>query len=199
MLSEETITMACNEVESRFQQLWSAEDNSDEQPPNLLYHYSSAEGLLGIIQSRQLWATNALYLNDTSEISDALEVFRSELESVPLNLGEMAGFLSQGIPEYSEQAPLDHFVVSFCEGGDLFSQWRGYGSQGTGYSIGFHSSALLAASKSGQHTLRGSCTLRRVKYLQNQKIELMRKRIDILRGILEPLRDKLEPTDDLGL
>ena len=32
--------------------------------PSPLYHYTSQAGLFGIIQDRQIWATNVLFLND---------------------------------------------------------------------------------------------------------------------------------------
>jgi hypothetical protein len=195
MLNDDMIGKACDEVESRFQELSNAEQNS-EQPPPLLHHYTSAEGLLGIVQTRQLWATNAFYLNDTSEVSDALGFFRSELES--LKLGEHASLSCQNIWLHSKDVPLDHFIVSFCKDGDLLGQWRRYGSRGTGYSIGFHTSALLAAAQRERNSFQGGCTLRRVKYLPDQKVEMMRKRVEILRGILEPLRDELEFKDEDG-
>jgi hypothetical protein len=34
-------------------------------------------------------------------------------------------------------------VASFCSGGDLLSQWRGYGSYGSGFAIGFDTRTLL--------------------------------------------------------
>ena len=38
-----------------------------EKPPSILYHYTSQEGLLGIIKNREVWATDISYLNDTKE------------------------------------------------------------------------------------------------------------------------------------
>lgn len=35
---------------------------------NLLYHYTDASGVLGILRNNSIWATNALYLNDAEEI-----------------------------------------------------------------------------------------------------------------------------------
>jgi hypothetical protein len=37
------------------------------KPEGLLYHYTDQKGLLGILESKQLWATHYRYLNDTSE------------------------------------------------------------------------------------------------------------------------------------
>ncbi|GAF99954.1 unnamed protein product, partial [marine sediment metagenome] len=33
----------------------------------IVYHYTSLEGLIGIINSQRIWATDILYLNDASE------------------------------------------------------------------------------------------------------------------------------------
>jgi len=193
MLSEEKIKGLCREIESRFDELSNSEANAEEQPPSILYHYTSAEGLLGILQTRELWATNVLYLNDASELSDAREVFRSELDSAQLGLGGITEILSKRIPFYSMDIPIEHFVASFCEDGDLLGQWRAYSSRGTGYSVGFGSGALRAAARRKENNLRGACTLRKVKYNQNQKVEMIGRRIAILRETLAPLAGDLEP------
>ncbi len=198
MLSD-LINRLCGEIDSRFQELSNLEATDEEQPPPCLYHYTSAQGLLGIIQSGELWATNVLYLNDASELLDANEVLASELETEPVKLGDAdASYMQKFIPGHSEGVPLDHFVVSFCETGDMLGQWRAYGA-GNGYSIGFHSSALLAAAREEQNNLRGGCTLQKVKYQRNQKEEMIRKRIEILRTILEPVSNELKVKSDEDL
>jgi hypothetical protein len=186
MLDEELITKVCNEIESRFEELSQAEAAEEEQPPGYLYHYTTAQGLLGIVQSRQIWATNVLYLNDASELSDARDILRAVLDSEPLDLLDNAATFSQNIPAYSEALPMDHFIVSFCEDGDLLGQWRGYGSQGTGFSIGFSTATFAAAAIRKENKDRGSCTLRKVKYGQAEKTELIRKRLLIVRSVIEP-------------
>jgi hypothetical protein len=42
--------------------------------PQDLYHYTSANGLVGMLQDNRLWATNASYLNDFSELLYAQEL-----------------------------------------------------------------------------------------------------------------------------
>jgi hypothetical protein len=36
--------------------------------PAILYHYTAADGLLGMLQSHQIWATNVRFINDRSEL-----------------------------------------------------------------------------------------------------------------------------------
>ena len=33
-----------------------------------IYHYTSAEGLMGIVQNKELWFTNIYFLNDNQEV-----------------------------------------------------------------------------------------------------------------------------------
>jgi hypothetical protein len=89
MLGDDQVQEICREIESRFESL-TAEEAAAEKPPDVLHHYTSSEGLLGIIQAHELWATNVLYLNDASELSDAARILQDELESTPLRPEEYA-------------------------------------------------------------------------------------------------------------
>lgn len=201
MLGDDKIQGVCQEIESRFKELTAAEVTAEADElrgvrGDVLYHYTSADGLLGIIQTREIWATNVLYLNDSSELSDGAESLTSELDSTPLSAWADDDFASMALSSYSKDAPVDHFVVSFCENGNLLSQWRGYGASSTGYSIGFRASALFSAANRTENNSPGECAFRKVKYGPHQKREMMRKRIAIVNEILKPLAGELEPTDD---
>ena len=49
--------------------------------PERLYHYTNPKGLLGIAQSRVLWASNIRYLGDSSEYLHAVQLALSVVES----------------------------------------------------------------------------------------------------------------------
>jgi hypothetical protein len=49
------------------------------RPPGPLYHYTNQRGLLGIIRSKEIWATHTQYLNDTREFLHAMQAMRNEL------------------------------------------------------------------------------------------------------------------------
>ena len=96
-----------------------------------LYHYTSVNGLRGIIDSGNIWATHLGFLNDLSEgrAARADEAFRARLE------------------ETDKRAPL--FIASFCRHQEphqrkngLLSQWRGYAGEGGGYCVVFDEAAL---------------------------------------------------------
>ena len=52
--------------------------------PRYLYHYTNAQGLLGMLQSNRIWATNSRFMNDPTEIAYATSLVREIMESVLL-------------------------------------------------------------------------------------------------------------------
>lgn len=111
------------------------------RPPDTLYHYTTSSGLIGIVGSRKLWATNALYLNDTTEMSYGYTIIRDNVKSARERSDDpdYSAFLQQaeGMLDDPNGPARDCYVTCFCERGDLLSQWRAYGNRGGGYSIGF--------------------------------------------------------------
>jgi hypothetical protein len=109
----------------------------------ILYHYTDANGLLGIVKSRELWATHILHLNDSSEYSHAVQVAAKQTKKGLLS-AELTEALKMLVPastvnpeEVNETAPCLPFVVSLSQNGDQLSQWRAYCPDGNGFSIGF--------------------------------------------------------------
>jgi hypothetical protein len=47
-----------------------------EPVDDMVYHYTTAEGLKGIIESRCLWATNVNFLNDVSEYNHGMQILK---------------------------------------------------------------------------------------------------------------------------
>ena len=47
-----------------------------EPPSQELFHYTSMEGLRGVVAGKTLWATNIEFLNDTSEFRHGEEVLK---------------------------------------------------------------------------------------------------------------------------
>lgn len=140
-----------------------------EEHPELM-HYTTADGLTGIVTSKILWVTHARFLNDSEEVIGFLDnrlprILKSELETYVSTSEELSAQVlaaSQhgydlvdewlkkfcaGFKDAQEQTQ-DHYVVSFCTASDgwisrngLLSQWRGYGQDG-GYAIVFDTKGL---------------------------------------------------------
>ena len=121
-------------------------DRLREPEPNLprrLFHFTDPRGLVGILSSGRLWASNADFLNDSSEPAHALGVLKAALDEVvgglrPGSAAERAfnGCWDWAMNLYRAEGP---HVYVFCmsEHDDLLSQWRSHGAQGAGYALGF--------------------------------------------------------------
>lgn len=134
--------------------------------PDTIFHYTDSSGLLGILEKRELWATHYCCLNDPSELASGERIVESELAKlVESMVGDtLKHAFVDGVRSWYMAQPLrtlyEVFIASFSENGDDLSQWRAYGSDGFGYSIGF---AIQPDSKGdiagGLH-----CTLRQCVY-----------------------------------
>jgi len=93
-----------------------------------LYHYTSLEAFVSIIESGALWATHIRYLNDTSEQRLAWGLIRERMRSLRGMSDETRNENIEFYCKTLESPPHeDFFIASFsCDGGDRLSQWRGY-------------------------------------------------------------------------
>lgn len=111
--------------------------------PESLYHYTNVNGLTGILSSESIWATNARYLNDTSELNyGRMLVSRVVSERVEL----LSGHTQKWLAEFADLVhhafdTTETYVACFCEREDLLSQWRAYGSS-RGFALGFTAARL---------------------------------------------------------
>ncbi len=109
---------------------------------NILYHYTSLEGLLGIINSQSMWASHCEYLNDSSEYKHALEFAKNFAGFIHYEDEYLSGFawtLNEALGNMHES---HIYISSFSEVPDLLSQWRGYCPKGEGVCIGFNKKLL---------------------------------------------------------
>jgi hypothetical protein len=128
-----------------------------QRPPGPLYHYTDANGLLGILQEKELWASNALHLNDAGEVSHGLTLLSQEIEKLlalavtfPSDMKDAIKYWQNDLRKEAAEGPL---VVSFSEVPDQLSQWRAYCRDGSGYSIGFGLGDLQFAMSSSKFLL----------------------------------------------
>ncbi len=110
----------------------------NQAEPELLYHYTTLDGFLGIIRNSELWATDIRYLNDTSEYRMAPGLAVDKMfEAMDLE-GENKELIDSYTP-LIVQTGKPVYVASFSAeiSGDDLSQWRAYGGQHSGICLGF--------------------------------------------------------------
>jgi hypothetical protein len=108
-----------------------------DRPPNIIYHYTDVNGLIGLIDSGCIWATHVSRLNDASEnmhgFNLVIEHVRANLPiaSRPLIEKALLGLRS-----------VDTYVACYSTKSDLLSQWRNYTGTKVGYSLGLETSQM---------------------------------------------------------
>lgn len=150
------------------------------RPPDVLHHYTDSAGLLGILESKELWATNIYYLNDSSELHYALDLINQCFDR---RLGRNQN--RHHVELLSEaktillifKASVDAFVVCFCAKDNLLSQWQTYASKGEGYSIGIKSEFFTREIDSPL-TSQPQIRLRQIEYDRGRQEQITYEFID---------------------
>ena len=131
-------------------------NNEEMTVPEKLYHYTSKEGFLGIIENKTLWASNILYMNDEKETRIPFEICKELLEEDKnANAKEEIDHLDEELKKllFKELIGLETYVISFSEKKDDLNMWRAYGDNASGICIEFNSDSLLKVLKENQEKM----------------------------------------------
>ena len=116
-----------------------------------LFHYTTQEGLLGIVSSKSLWVTSVRHLSDSTEFAYTVELVRETLNrKLRGEKGPYSSYYAGILGKLDALKDMTLFVGSFSEEGDLLSQWRAYGSSGIGFSVGFQYEYLRSLAEAQQ-------------------------------------------------
>ena len=121
------------------------------EPPAQLYHYTDYNGANGIIESKTLWLTKLAYLNDTSELQLAITLFQQAANAVSKDIkdADKREFVQEAAHQIESFQNTNICVGSFCEDGDLLSQWRSYSNGGKGVALEFNAQQIKQSSIDG--------------------------------------------------
>ena len=127
--------------------------------PERLYHYTDNHGILGIMKSKNIWATEARYLNDQMEIEKAKKYVQLFLSNLRSNSSTQFSPDEVKLLEVLEHEALATrpgvCVASFSEDRDQLAQWRAYGGEGS-FCLDL-SSRLLQECAVSQDYVLGRC------------------------------------------
>lgn len=142
-----------------------------------IYHYTDANGLIGIIRNKTLWATDIRFLNDHMELYAGIE------STIKLSK-EMADTCQQSSDHVYNSAKKIYelfpnilkknlarrciYITSFSKSRDNLRQWMSYCPPNGGYAISFNKEKILISGKKERKN-KVVCRLEEVDY-QGEKI-----------------------------
>jgi hypothetical protein len=138
----------------------------------MLYHYTSLDGLIGIINGNSVWASHCKYLNDSTEYIHALNFPISLSNDIYMEDDYLSPFGFSMRKALDEMKHNDVYVSSFSEKSDLLSQWRGYCPPGRGVCIGFNRDVLE------NFCLANNLNLNKCIYSETEQLQEMKKLIN---------------------
>lgn len=110
-----------------------------------LYHYTSGQGLFGILDNAELHCSNVNFMNDPSENT----YFSSLLDQVVKD-SENAKLIHDSLFNQTYQDAFinssEMFVASFCKNNDSLSMWNYY-AKGNGYNLGIDIDKVIEDNK----------------------------------------------------
>jgi hypothetical protein len=129
-------------------------------PVSEIWHYTDAEGLVGILKSGQLWCTQVsgqLWCTQVSCLNDSLEqryfgdlvhaaVKARRAKNTDADIAILLRIADDSL-DGRDFSAAGNFVACFSEVEDDLGQWRGYGGGQCGYSVGFRFDGILEALK----------------------------------------------------
>jgi len=130
-------------------------DFATKSPPSELFHYTTVDSFLTIINSKHMLATERSFLNDPQEFEWGLRAFNEHINAASAHQYS-SGFIEQVRVALQDKAQDDLrlFVLSLSAKPDLLSQWRAYTGDGCGVAVGFSGSTLRDRAGFGEHVLR---------------------------------------------
>lgn len=152
-------------------------------PAPVLHHYTTASGLLGIVDSSSLFLSDAEFLNDQSELTYARGIVGDVLRRAAIpddaDIQKMIRAVIDNFEDPHSEAlvPVRFYLASFCEDGNLLSQWRAYAASGAGYALGFHGQELANAAWQAD-TTKG-VQLRKVVYNPEEQASIVERIVNL--------------------
>ena len=124
--------------------------------PNILYHYTTQDGLLGITKSKELWASKIQYMNDQQEFLLMFDIAKEKLQKKLSNNSLNKEFIEEinhDIHYWGSLKNLNIFAMSLTSEKDCLELWRGYSPNNPGFAIGFDTRQLLSIARGNDFIL----------------------------------------------
>lgn len=137
-------------LEKQFHEEVGKRIRENHEAGQVLYHYTSLNSLMGMIESNRLWMSKGTFLNDSNElvyfsgiVENVIEKMKkvSEQPLSQLFILELEKAMQVFLNEINENG-LEVYIFSLSHTQDSLALWYNY-AEGEGYNIGFQAEDLL--------------------------------------------------------
>lgn len=132
---------------------------NQEQKPEVFYHYSALESLMGMMETNKIWMSKGTFLNDSNELLYILGIIESISAKVEQRIKKKYGNsektnkltalfsreFDETMQKFEDEISLDDYevyILSLTKNKDSLALWYNY-AKGDGYNIGFSSEEML--------------------------------------------------------
>jgi hypothetical protein len=114
-------------------------------PDGIIWHYTNAAGLAGVIRENVLWASSTAFMNDRHEMRTGAELLRNLLERHKgyLDTGVLADLESM-LRYATSQDPYKTFVACGCKDPNNLTMWRNYTGPEVGFAVGLDATKAMS-------------------------------------------------------
>jgi hypothetical protein len=167
-----------------------AHDLYAKQPLETLYHYTSLSGVVGIVESGALRATDIRFFSDAAEMKRTAELLRTAIAQRLERDSAKSRLLVQLSDWLSHRLTDGHmlYVACFTANGNLLSQWRSYCPTAKGVSIGFRPEKITAAA-TNQSFQVGMCV-----YDAKTRRQLSETILDMIEEVAQHRGENMDPS-----
>lgn len=109
-----------------------------------IYHYTTVDGITGIIDKHEIWMSNTAFMNDTTELNmlrNAKTIFKDIDFTNDFVRHKWHEMLNR--QRFDENRQTDYYMASFSRKKDSLEQWRAYGN----FCIGFDARKLAVRKR----------------------------------------------------
>lgn len=160
MIFQEDVNSFLKEFEDKIEL-----DSGTIDDSTMLYHYCNAEGLKGIIESKELWFSQRQFMNDAFEEAYAKDILQKSFEIVYADRIESEDAYLKFVERYIDLA--NEYIFSFSLERDAIHQWNYY-SKGDGYCMVLRKGELIDEIRKRRLTFKAGLVIydkdRQIKY-----------------------------------
>ena len=169
----------------------------------VLYHYTTLDGLRGILQTNSLWCTDPSPLGDPMELKYGKRLVLDKLnEKIIVEKNILTVEILKKLMNYLEFLDPSFyrvFIACFCEDDNLLSQWRAYGRKGVGYNIGFNiKTDTMYSNILENHSDESYLILRKIIYNPEQQDEMISNNISNIIDEAKKVEDVLKSGGEIS-